>query len=279
MKIAISGASGFIGSHLRKRFENCTVLNRDDSEEDILKKLEDVDTVINLAGAPVVQKWDEEYKKILISSRIDTTKKLVSAIDKSEVKQFISASAIGVYPNDKCCDETCKEVAKDFLSDLVQEWEREAKKCEKTTAILRFGVVLGTDGGAFGTMLPTFKLGLGGTIGNGSMMTSWIDIEDVMRIYEFIMQKRLKGVFNAVSPGPITNFAYTKAIGKAIFRPTVFPLPLVVAKMLFGEGVIILSGSKEIYPKRLLDSGFKFKYPDINSSLAHLLKKAKEKEL
>ncbi len=272
MKIALSGASGFIGSHIRKKFEDCTVLDRDDSEEEILKKLKNVDVVINLAGAPVVQKWDEEYKKLLVYSRIETTRKIVNAINQSKVKQFISASAIGLYPDNKSCDESCKEMAKDFLSELVQMWEAEAKKCEKTTTILRFGVVLGTDGGAFGTMLPTFKMGLGGTIGNGMMMTSWIDIEDVMRIYEFIIEKEANGVFNAVSPNPITNFAYTKAIGKALFRPTFFPLPLMVARMLFGEGVIVLTGSKEIYPKALQKSGFEFKYPDIHSSLKHLLR-------
>ncbi len=272
MKIALSGASGFIGSHIQKRFENCVILDRDDSEEKIVEKLRDVDVVINLAGAPVVQKWDEEYKKLLISSRIETSKKIVNAINQSAVKQFISASAIGVYPNDKPCDESCKESAKDFLAELVQKWEAEAEKCEKITTIFRFGVVLGTDGGAFGTMLPTFKLGLGGTTGNGVMMTSWVDIEDVMRAYEFVIEKELGGIFNIVSPNPITNFAYTKAIGKALFRPTFFPLPIMVAKMLFGEGAIVLTGSKEIYPKALQKRGFEFKYPDINSSLNHLLK-------
>ncbi len=273
MKIAISGSSGFIGSYVKKRFEDYVIINRDDNEEQILKKIEDVDVVVNLAGAPVVQKWDEEYKKVLISSRIDTTNKLVNAINRSGVNQFISASAVGIYPDGKACDETCKEDADDFLAYLVKEWERETNKCEKTTAILRFGIVLGADGGAFGTMLPTFKFGLGGTIGNGSMMTSWIDIEDVLRIIEFIIKHRLAGVFNAVSPAPITNFAYTKAIGKILHRPTVFPLPIMVAKMLFGEGSVILTGSKEVYPKALQNSGFEFKYPDIHSSLVHLLKK------
>ena len=273
MKIAISGASGFIGSHIRKRFDDFVVIDRGDSEEEILTKLLGVETVINLAGATVVEKWSEEYKEILLSSRVDSTKKIVNAINKSDVKQLISASAIGIYPDGKPCDETCKEEADDFLAYLVKEWENEAKKCEKSTAILRFGMVLGADGGAFGTMLPTFKFGLGGTIGNGSMMTSWIDIEDVLRIVEFIIQNRLEGVFNAVAPNPITNFAYTKAIGKILHRPTLFPLPIMVAKMLFGEGAIVLTGSKEIYPKALKDSGFEFEYPDIDSSLAHLLKK------
>ncbi|MCF6172259.1 MAG: TIGR01777 family oxidoreductase [Campylobacteraceae bacterium] len=273
MKIAISGASGFIGSHIQKEFKDHIIIDKNDSEEAILEKLKDVEVVVNLAGARVVEKWSEEYKKILLESRVNITKKLVNAINKSGVKQLITASAIGIYPDGIACDETCKERAEDFLAYMVKEWEDTAKKCKKTTTILRLGLVLGVDGGAFGTMLPTFKLGLGGTIGSGNMMTSWIDIDDVMRICHHVIKNRLSGVFNAVSPTPLTNFAYTKAIGKILHRPTFFPLPIIVAKMLFGEGVIVLTGSKEIYPKALQKSGFEFQYPDINSSLKHLLKK------
>ncbi|NOX14863.1 MAG: TIGR01777 family protein [Epsilonproteobacteria bacterium] len=273
MKIAITGASGFIGSHIQKTFEDHVVINRDDNEDEILTKLKNVEVVINLAGASVVQKWSEEYKKTLLESRINTTEKLVNAINKSDVKQLISASAIGVYPNGKACDETCEETAEDFLAYMVKEWEDAANKCEKLTTILRFGLVLGADGGALGTVLPTFKLGLGGTIGNGDMMTSWIDIDDVMRICNHVIKNRLTGIFNAVSPTPLTNFAYTKAIGKILSRPTFFPIPIIIAKMLFGEGMIVLTGSKEIYPKALQKSGFEFQYPDIDSSLKHLLNK------
>ncbi len=271
-KIAISGASGFIGSHVRKKFENNVIINKDDTKEEILAKLKGVDVVINLAGAPIVQKWDEEYKKVLFSSRIESTKKLVDAINKSEVKQFISASAVGIYPDNKACDESCEEVSNDFLGILAFNWENEAKKCEKTTTILRLGVVLGANGGAFSTMLSPFKLGLGGIIGNGQMMTSWIDIDDLIRIYGHVIEKKLNGVYNAVSPSPITNFAFTKALGKVLNRPTIFPLPNIIVKMLFGEGAIVLTGSKEIYPKALVDTGFSFKYEDVKSSFLHLLK-------
>ncbi len=120
-------------------------------------------------------------------------------------------------------------------------------------------------------MLPPFKLGVGGIIGDGKMMTSWIDIEDLVRIYEYILQTQLTGIINATAPNPVTNYVFTKALGKQLHRPTLFPLPEFVLKLLFGEGATVLTGSKEVYPKRLLESGFEFKYKEINSSLAHHL--------
>ncbi len=273
MKIAISGAGGFIGGYLKKRFEECVVIDRNDSVEDIVKKLKNVDIVVNLAGAPIVEKWDEEYKKVLYDSRIDTTKKLVEAVNQSEVKHFISASAVGIYPDNKECDESCQNSADDFLAYIVKDWEKEANRCNKIVSIFRFGVVLDAKEGALGTMLPTFRKCMGGTIGNGTMMMSWIDIEDVMRVFEFVIEKEITGVVNVVSPNPVTNYTYTKAIGKTLFRPTFFPIPITVVKMLFGEGSIVLTGSKKVYPKALQDNGFEFKYPDIDSSLKHLLKK------
>jgi len=271
MKIAISGASGFIGSHVRKEFDDYIVINKNDTEEEIVSKLQGVEIVINLSGAPIMQRWDEEYKEILYSSRIDTTKKIVSAINKSSISHFVSTSAIGIYPDFKACDESCKEVSQDFLGTLCQEWEKEANRCNKTTTILRLGVVLGKDGGAFSSMLSSFKMCLGGIIGDGMMMTSWIDIDDLMGIYKYIIDKNLSGIFNAVSPNPVTNFVFTKTLGKVIRRPTFLPLPITVIKMLFAEGSIILTGSKEIYPKALLKSGFKFKYEDVKSSFHHLI--------
>jgi len=271
VKIAISGASGFIGSHVKKQFGNYVVIDKDDTEEEIYSKLQGVEVVINLAGASIMQRWDDEYKEILYNSRIDTTKKLVLAINKSQVSHFISTSAIGIYPDLKVCDESCKEVSKDFLGMLCQDWEKEANKCNKTTTILRLGVVLGKDGGAFSSMLSSFKLCLGGIIGDGRMMTSWIDIDDLMNIYKYIIDKNLDGTFNAVSPNPVTNLVFTKTFGRMIRRPTLLPLPFMVVKMLFAEGAIVLTSSKEVYPKALQKNGFKFMYPDISSCFMHLL--------
>lgn len=270
MKIAITGASGFVSSHLTKTFTDFVSIHRNDSEDEILSKLGGVDVVFNLAGAPIVKRWNESYKKLLISSRTDTTRTLVNAINKSEVKHFISTSAIGAYPDDAPFDETFKGYGNDFLASLTQMWEAEAHKCTKPTAIIRFGVILGADGGALAQMLPPFKMGVGGIIGDGTMMTSWVDVHDLVRIYEHIIKNKLTGTFNATAPQPVSNYTFTKALGKVLHRPTIFPLPKFVLQLLFGEGSSVLTGSKEVYPKALLDSGFEFHYPDIKSSLTHI---------
>ena len=271
MKIAITGASGFVGSALREKYDDVVEIHRNDSSEEILQKLQGVEVVINLAGAPIIKKWSEAYKKVLLSSRVDTTRTLVEAINKSDVKQFISASAVGAYPDGMACDESFEGYGGDFLAHVTRLWEGEALKCTKPTAVLRFGVVLGKNGGALSQMLSPFKLGLGGIIGDGKMMTSWIDIEDLVRMYKYIIEKKLTGTYNAVAPNPVSNYVFTKALGKALGRPTIFPLPVFVLKLLFGEGSSVLTGSKEVYPKAILEKGFSFKYPDIQSSLKRIV--------
>ena len=273
MKVAFTGVNGFVGSHLKEKFNDYVVITRDNNEDEILQKLHGVSVVINLAGAPIIKKWNKEYKKILVSSRIETTKKLVNAINKSDVKHFISTSAIGAYPDNAAFDESFHGYGDDFLASLTQMWEDEAKRCTKPTTIIRFGVILGKDGGALSQMLTPFKIGVGGIIGDGKMMMSWIDIEDLVRLYEYVIDKSLIGVFNATSPHPITNYEFTKSLGKEFSRPTIFPLPEFVLKLIFGEGSTVLTGSKEVYPKALLDAKFQFKYPTIKDSLHHQLGK------
>jgi NAD dependent epimerase/dehydratase family enzyme len=134
-----------------------------------------------------------------------------------------------------------------------------------------FGVVLGRDGGALEKMLPAFKMGVGGIIGDGKMMTSWIDIDDLVAIYAFVLEQRCEGVFNATSPKPLTNYDFTKILGKVLHRPTFIPVPSFVIKILFGEGSTVLLDSKAVYPKSLLEKGFVFKYPDLESSLKKII--------
>ena len=271
MKVAISGASGFVAHALKKRFPNFVVIERKDDVEVIKQKLEGVEAVFNLSGAPIVARWDEAYKKVLYSSRIDTTQKLVEAINQSDVEHFISTSAVGIYPNNAPCDESTLTLGDDFLGKLASAWEAEAQKCTKRTTILRFGVVLGLDGGALEKMLPAFKFGVGGIIADGSMVTSWIDIDDLVSIYEFVLREKLEGIFNATSPHPLSNYHFTKILGKVLHRPTFFPVPAFVIKLLFGEGSVVLLDSKEVYPKALLEKGFVFSYPDLQSSLKKIL--------
>ena len=271
MKVAFTGANGFVGSYLRKNFIDNIVINRNDTQEDILKKLEGVDIVINLAGAPIIKRWSEAYKKILLTSRIETTKKLVNAVNKSNVKHFISTSAIGAYPDDGAYDESFTDYRDDFLAELTQKWESEALKCTKPTAIIRFGVILGSNGGALAQMLLPFKIGMGGIIGNGKMMMSWIDIEDLIGMYNHIVENKLTGVYNATSPYPVSNYTFTKSLANILHRPSFLPLPEFVLKILFGEGATVLTGSKEVYPKAIESSGYNFKYPTIDKSMQHLL--------
>lgn len=271
MKVAITGVSGFVGSHLIQTFTDYVSIHRNDTEDEILAKLEGVDVVFNLAGAPIIKKWSENYKKVLISSRIDTTRTLVNAINKSNVKQLISTSAIGAYPDGAAYDESFQGYGDDFLASLTQMWETEANRCTKATSIIRFGVILGHDGGALAQMLTPFKFGVGGIIGDGKMMTSWIDVDDLVRIYTHVIENKLTGTFNATAPKPVSNYIFTKALGKILHRPTIFPLPEFVLKFLFGEGSTVLTGSKEVYPKALHESGFTFNYPTIEKSLTHLV--------
>lgn len=271
MKVAITGASGFVGTHLQKAFPDNIQIHRNDTKEQILEKLEGVELVINLAGAPIIKRWSEAYKKILIDSRVKTTKTLVSAINESGVKYFISTSAVGAYPDDAAYDESYSGYADDFLGKLTQMWEDVAKSCNKPTAIVRFGIVLGSDGGALQQMLPPFRFGVGGIIGNGKMMMSWVDIEDLVGAYKFLSEKKLEGTFNITAPHPVSNREFTKALGAVLHRPTLFPLPEFVLELLYGEGATVLTGSKEVYPKNLLESGFEFSYATIQESLKHHL--------
>ncbi|MBT8348975.1 MAG: TIGR01777 family protein [Sulfurovum sp.] len=271
MNIALTGASGFVGQAIQKTFPHTVIIQRDDNEQSILEKLKDVDVVINLAGAPIIKRWSDPYKKILRDSRIKTTERLVQAINKSSVKQFISTSAIGIYPDDLKCDESCENLSNDFLGKLSQDWEDEAHQCSKPTAIIRFGVILGENGGALAQMLTPFKLGVGGIIGNGKMITSWIHIDDLMGIYKLIIEKKLTGIFNATAPNPVSNHAFTKALGKALHRPTIFPIPEFALRIMYSEAASVLTGSKEVYPYKILDAGYKFQYENINEALEEIV--------
>ena len=272
MKIAITGASGFVGSHLRKKFPDHVVIDRKDDAYALAKKLGGVDAVINLAGAPIIKRWSDPYKKVLWESRIGTTNRIVRAIDKSDVKHFISTSAIGIYPDDTSCDESCTRLASDFLAKLAMEWEQQAIACSKPTAILRFGVVLGAEGGALAQMLQPFRFCVGGPIGKGNMMTSWIDIEDLMRVYDFVIGRRSEGTYNAVSPNPVSNHDLSSELSRLFGCPFMIPIPVFMIRLMYGEASRVLTSSKLVYPQRLIEEGFKFNYPLIKESLKHLVK-------
>ena len=262
MKVAIIGAGGFIGQNLAKEFNDTVLVDRTLNN---LEKIKKCDVVINLAGATILKRWSQNYKKVLFDSRIETTKKVVEIINDSNVKYFISTSAIGIYPDNCSCDEE-SELGDNFLANLAKKWEEEAFKAKIPTSVLRLSVVLG-EGGAIKQMLLPFKLNLGGTIGRGCNFMSFIDIRDLMRIYKFLIKKELTGVFNASTPFYTTNYEFTKTLAKALNKKAFFIIPPFFLKILYGEGAEVLLSSQKVLPKRLLEEGFVFKYPTIEKSL------------
>ncbi len=297
MKILITGSTGLVGSELvlamRDRGhqvirlvrqedqagEGCILWDPEHHEIDIAD-FEGFDAVINLAGENIsTGRWTPEKKKKILNSRVIGTHMLSELLRmlSSPPKVFISASAIGIYGNrgDEVLDESSPPGA-GFLAEVCKKWEEAARPAQEKgirVLLMRMGVVLSEKGGALGKMLLPFKLGAGGVIGSGNQYTSWISIDDLIGAFLHVMSNEsLSGPVNVVAPQPVTNRAFTKALGKILSRPTILPLPAFAAKMIFGEMAeeLLLSSTRAL-PKKLQDSGYSFLYPDLASALKHLL--------
>ncbi|MBA3014888.1 MAG: TIGR01777 family oxidoreductase [Proteobacteria bacterium] len=281
--IAISGASGFVGSHLTRVLQsdgwNVVPLGRQDlgDVDALVNRLHGVRAVINLAGAPILKRWTEEYKKILVESRIGVTRRLVEAMSrlKKSPTVFISTSAVGYYAAGRRHTEADHLPAEGFLGNLAKAWEHEAWQARDLgvrTCIFRLGVVLGPGGGALAQMAPMFRLGLGGTIGSGSQAFSWIHCDDLIRAYSAaISDSQWEGAYNLTAPHPTTNAALTRALGVTLGRPTWLPVPGLILSLIFGEAATILTQGQEVIPKRLLEGGFQFSFSTIEQAVAHCL--------
>ena len=299
MRILITGASGLIGTALQKSFEEkgyeMLLASRSEpkSERDIqwnadagfadedLLRLEGLDAVIHFAGESIsALRWTDEKKKAIRDSRVHGTRTMIEAFARLEKKPkvFISASAIGFYGDrgDEEMTET-NSVGDTFLSEVSKEWESESRRAEDMgirTVLLRNGIVLSKDGGALATMMTPFKLGVGGVVGNGKQWMSWVSLDDAVGIVNYALEnENLRGAVNVVSPNPVTNEEFTKTLGEVLYRPTFLPLPEFAVNLVFGEmGDALLIDSTRVVPKRLLDSGFKFRYPEIKSALENAVK-------
>jgi len=282
-RIAIIGAKGFIGTHMQSFFasEGFDVLplgkeHTQKSTKALAKLLEGTNILINLAGAPIIHRWNRSYKKLLHSSRIETTHKLVAAMEqmKNKPELFISTSAVGIYATDGPMSESNYTYSDNFLTKICKDWEAEAKQAERFSRVIifRFCVVLDNNGGALSKMLPAFKLGIAGTIGDGSEPFSWVHMDDLLNAYLFAFShKKLEGTFNLCAPNPVTNRELTKTLGKILHRPTVIPLPKFVLRFLFAEGATALTEGQHVIPQRLLENDFTFKYPTIKEALREIL--------
>jgi len=296
MKILISGSSGFIGTaltnHLRKNeIEVIRLLRnypslKNDIKWDINKKdyeiadFEGFDAFINLSGENVFGIWTKEKKRKIIDSRINTTQlfyEIISKLKKAP-KTFISASAIGYYGNrgDELLDEN-SDKGSGFFPDLAEQWENISQQAEKLNirvVNIRIGLVLSKEGGALSKMLTPFKLGLGGKIADGNMYWSWIALDDILSSIEFILKNdSIKGAVNLVSKNPLKNNEFTHILGSVINRPTFLPVPKLFIEYLLGDmGRELLLASTRVVPKKLLESGYTFKYTELKNTLEDLLR-------
>lgn len=296
----MTGGTGFVGTQLTSRLtqdgHELTILSRSAKRSGEVPRgisylqgdptqkgpwqeaIKTHDGVINLAGASIFAKWTEEHKRAIRESRVSTTRNIVEGIPSHPQKPFslFSTSAVGYYGF--CGDEELTEDSpsgNDFLAQIAKEWEDEALKAKEKGArviITRFGIVMGEKGGALSQMIPLFKKYIGGPIGSGKQWFSWVHIKDLSEAFAFLMKHpEISGPVNVCAPNPVRNKDLAKALGKVLHRPSFMPAPGFMVKLVLGEfGSVILEGQRVI-PKRLLESGFAFQYPDIEKALMSIV--------
>lgn len=295
MRVLVTGASGYLGTHLCRRLrkeghELITVARSSGSLLPVadaihfqadtgkpgpwMESVDDADAVINLAGKPILTRWSPAARRELYASRIATTRNLADAMRSGQV--LISASATGIYGDrgDERLDETSPPGI-GFLADLCRDWEAAAREAPEgvRVAVTRLGVVLGPGGGALQKMLPVFRAGLGGRLGTGAQWFPWIHLDDVVEALRHLaLTPEAEGVFNLVAPDPVTHAAFTRALGAALHRPALVPVPALALKALYGEAATVLLESQRVIPVRLPETGYEYRYPELDRALEHTLK-------
>jgi len=300
MKVAITGATGFVGSRLveelQARGHQPLILTRNrDAALKAFPKVEAVaytptesgswqeaiagcDGVVHLAGEPIAEsRWTPKQKQEILTSRQLSTRKIVEAIAKANPKPsvLVNASAIGYYGTSETAtfDETSPS-SNDFLAEVCQAWEAEAQKVKEAgvrLVILRLGIVLG-DGGALAKMIPPFKLFAGGPLGTGKQWFSWIHRDDLVNlILEALTRKDIEGVLNATAPNPVRMSEFCQVLGKTLNRPSWLPVPSFVPEALLGEGAKVVLEGQQVLPKRTTSYGFDYKYPTLQQALTEIL--------
>ncbi|MGK0200366.1 MAG: hypothetical protein ACI91J_003656 [Yoonia sp.] len=292
VRILIAGSSGLVGNALGRRLRDTQheiwrlVRRESDDEREISwdperglldqTACEGFDAVIHLGGVNIaMRRWSEKFKQRIRDSRVKSTRLLAMTISNLQQppKVFLCATGIGNYGDrgDELLDEESSE-ADSFLASVGKEWEaasQPAAAANVRVVNLRFGLVLGTADGALAKMLPVFRLGIGGVVGNGRQWWSWIGLQDTVKAIAFLLENEgLRGPINLVSPNPATNREFTKTLGHVLRRFTLFPLPAVVARIALGEmAKETLLASTRVRPKRLLEAGFEFDHPELEDAL------------
>ena len=300
MQYLVTGGTGFIGRRLVGQLLNAghqvTVVSRQharDVRQLLSSRVKPVgsvtavnpsvyyDAIINLAGEGIMDKrWSASRKRELLDSRIGVTLELCDLIERMEQKpgRMISGSAVGYYGTDhgaQKLDETAP-AGNDFAASLCNRWEQATDRIRAmgvAVTIVRTGIVLHPDGGALQKMLPPFRLGLGGPIGHGDQMMSWIHMDDMVALLLFLLDdsRTHSGVFNAVAPNPVDNRTFARALGKAVKRPACISTPAAALKLLLGESATLLIEGQAAIPANLQKAGFTFKYPELGGALSSLL--------
>ena len=300
MKILITGATGLVGTALvnlllRKGVQvNFLTISQDkitkktnlqgffwNPEQGIIDEnaFIGVDAIIHLAGANVSKRWTNTYKQEIIESRIISSNLLFKVLkhNPNQVKQIISASAIGVYPDSlkNIYTENNKNIDDSFLGNVVMKWEESVDKFKLLNikvCKLRTGIVLSEKGGALFEMLKPIKFGLGAAFGTGKQIQSWIHLTDLTEMYLFAAKNQLEGIYNAVAPNPISNKQLTIAIAKKLKKPLFLPnIPEFIMQMVLGEMHEILFSSQNVNNHKIINEGFSFKYTSVEKALEHLL--------
>ena len=296
MKILLTGASGLVGKHLIPVLKKDNhqivrlVRSKDQANEDTVywsplsgeievDLLRHIDAVIHLAGEPIMGRWTDKKKERIRQSRADATHFLCKQLGQLSPppRTLIAASAIGYYGNrpDAWIDEDAPP-GTGFLPEVCSAWEEATESARKAgirVVNLRIGVVLSPDGGALAQMLTPFRLGLGGKIGDGKQYMSWLTLEELIGMIQFALRtESLSGPVNAVAPNPVTNLEMTRILGRLVHRPTIFSVPSLAVRILFGEmGIDLLLAGARVKPVRLSEAGYEFKHPDLEHALGQVL--------
>lgn len=281
--IGIFGAGGLIGTELQSFLSpSFSVITLKSSllyekPEDIYLKIKDLDIIINLAGYPIAGRWNKNKKEKIYNSRILTTRNLVKAmgVGPGRTELLINASAVGIYKDGIICDENSMRFADNFLAKVVSDWETEAKAAQLINvnlSVIRIGVVLSRRGGAYPLLRRVIKYGIGGTMGNGKQGFSFILINDLVRIFEFVIQNKLYGIINAVAPEPVNNRIFINELAGKLKRPAFIPLPGFIIRLFFGEGSCTLLDGQKVIPLRLIENKFRFVGNNLNDCLTILEK-------
>ena len=301
MTILITGATGLVGQelvslllqnghtvHYLSTSNNKLVTNSNykgfywnpKTAEIDTDSLADVEVVVHLAGASVAKKWTKSYKDEIIDSRVLSTKLLFQTLQNTpnHVKQIVSASAIGIYPDSltNIYHESDLDIDVSFLGNVVKLWENEVNQFEKLQLIvskIRIGIVLAKNGGALQEMVKPIQYGVGAAFGSGEQYQSWIHIQDLVAIFYHVIENKLPGIYNGVSPYPVTNTELTKSIAKTLNKPFFLPnIPRFVMQLILGEMHQILFSSQHVSCRKLLDENFQFKFASLDKALNDLLK-------